>query len=194
MPNISEPAPLDGEFLDDLEVLYSDEAVGEPRLAVREAWDQGADINKGFGGKYVWLIPHYTREESHGSTSWAIMITNIVQSGRADLAKGAGGYFRYLDRYSVREKAERIREVYLIRGKEHLEEAKTKGWISGHTDDINRDRGGDYLYLVWKNVPKVQRAGLAAEEHNKEQVEETKAVVKIDPVNAEKFGAEVAKA
>ena len=72
--------------------------------------------------------------------------------GARDLAKGAGGKFRYLFPRDSRDSPLRITEIALIRRKEdrmppHLEPGTL--WHAG-TLDINSGRGGDYLFLVWK--------------------------------------------
>lgn len=68
---------------------------------------------------------------------------------RLDLAKGAGGAFRYLLPFCNPQTADRICALGLLRSSEAVG-TPPEGY-TGMTSDINKDRGGSYLYLVWKS-------------------------------------------
>jgi hypothetical protein len=66
-----------------------------------------------------------------------------------DLAKGAGGDYRYLR--LERDGGTKIREVRLLRRGDEADFAVVRALgFDGASDDINKGRGGDYLYIVWK--------------------------------------------
>ncbi|KAK6526200.1 hypothetical protein TWF281_011235 [Arthrobotrys megalospora] len=90
---------------------------------------------------------------SRGMTDIRLWITDYNDGLNDDLAKGAGGKYRYLLPEENIEN-EYITEVALWRGK--LDSAPY-GWKwaydPGVAADINSGRGGDYLYLVYKGDP-----------------------------------------
>ena len=82
-----------------------------------------------------------------------MLITGSSQSGLDDLAKGAGGDYRYLIPKAEVHVDKKIRRLALYR-KSNGEGPVKSGDIAGrgYTDfspDINAGRGGDYLHLIW---------------------------------------------
>ncbi|EGX44456.1 hypothetical protein TWF569_001670 [Orbilia oligospora] len=107
-----------------------------------------ADINHGQKGEYVFI--HADRDpHGRGITDVRLLITD-EDYGSGDLAKGAGGKYRYLI-CSEEISNGYITDVALYRG--HLDSAPY-GWKRAyHPDvsaDINYGRGGDYLYFIYK--------------------------------------------
>jgi len=118
------------KYVSDIIVVYQDNA-GPATDCLPE------DINKGFEGKYVYIKPIYTTTESQGVTSFSLIIDKNSKSGYDDLAKGTGGDYRYL--IPERGSGRKIKNVFLSEN--------VQG--DGHTGDINKNRGGRYLYLCW---------------------------------------------
>ncbi|KAK6352055.1 hypothetical protein TWF718_005204 [Orbilia javanica] len=114
-----------------------------------------ADINHGHKGEYVFI--HVERDpHARGMTDVALFITDSDE-GDGDLAKGAGGKYRYLiPREEISEGY--IVEVALWRG--HIDSAPY-GWKWAYhpyvSADINNGRGGDYLYFLYKQGDLGQR-------------------------------------
>ena len=98
--------------------------------------------------RYVWLIPVFTSTASAAVTGFSIAIQKSADPAFNDLAKGAGGDYRYLLLENDAEQAEKVTEVALLRLGEALVE-RPAGW-DGNTIDINKGRGKTYLYLLWK--------------------------------------------
>jgi len=98
------------------------------------------DINKGYGGDYVWLRPIYTYNSSEGANSFHVEIYDHKHYDKIeDLARGAGGAYRYLVPSHSGNCCDKIRDVWLS----DFQNGR------GFTKDINEGRGGRYLYLNW---------------------------------------------
>ncbi|CAK7223404.1 hypothetical protein SBRCBS47491_005196 [Sporothrix bragantina] len=135
-----------GEFFSWFEVSYSED---KPHGSIDEINGQSADINKGFGGSYVWL----TAKRASGARTMVDKIWTDISGDKDprrddDLAKGAGGDYRYLSWSNDMNATHYITDVALWRSGDEKNSAP-QGW-HGKTGDINRGRGGDYLYLVWR--------------------------------------------
>lgn len=96
---------------DTQQVLYDDD---QPANTVGEINGQSADINKGYGGKcvfillltvmtlltpvlrYVWLRVHRANSPSATVNNIWVHIGDDDNSGSQDLAMGAGGDYRFL--------------------------------------------------------------------------------------------------
>ncbi|KAK4466129.1 hypothetical protein QBC42DRAFT_330831 [Cladorrhinum samala] len=126
---------------------------------VHELTGKSADINKGHKGKYVWLIPEYTFDTSQAATGFEIRIQGNAMSGLMDLAKDAGGDYRYAFVDHDQYKDQKVTDARLIRSGSQLSAAQQvemiknqglgNGWVGG-VRDINENRGGDYLYLAYR--------------------------------------------
>ena len=81
----------------------------------------------------------------------AILHNGGGNSSLQDMAKGAGGAYRYLKQQDGRDAPVRITDVALFRSKKQqfLSVDPSNGWHES-TFDINEGRGGDFLYVVWK--------------------------------------------
>lgn len=82
-----------------------------------------------------------------------VVIQKSEEEGRDDLASGAGGKYRYLFPQPQENNSDKITDVQLFRSDSHLhsDELADMGF-QGMSSDINEDRDGDYLYLVWKTI------------------------------------------
>ncbi|KAI0739512.1 hypothetical protein C8Q80DRAFT_1357391 [Daedaleopsis nitida] len=117
---------------------------------VREFTGLSDDINYQFGGKYVWLVPQYTENASQGVTGFEIVIQGSADGSMQDLAKGAGGDYRYLLIKTDVTQERKVTQVTLLRQDSALSGVPA-GW-DGATIDINKGRGKTYLYLLWKTA------------------------------------------
>ncbi|KAK4210224.1 hypothetical protein QBC37DRAFT_292952 [Rhypophila decipiens] len=134
-----------GEFFTSFEVCYNDDA---PPGCINEINGQSADINKGFGGSYVWLIPHRAPKPTWMVDNLWTDIRGDDDPGAKDHAKGAGGDYRYFKWSNNMNATHYVTDVALWRSDDRQDNPPS-GW-DHKTDDINRGRGGDYLYLVWR--------------------------------------------
>lgn len=74
--------------------------------------------------------------------------------GYNDLAKDAGGDFRYLIPQVEVHLEDKIQKLALYRksnneGPVKMSDIKDRGYTN-YSTDINAGRGGDYLHLIWK--------------------------------------------
>ncbi|KAK0481302.1 hypothetical protein IW261DRAFT_1562591 [Armillaria novae-zelandiae] len=109
------------EFIKDVKVVYSDEASGQPD-------------GRGFGGKYVSLVPVYTKDIREAAVSFEVIIQAdpIHEEGLPiSLQARVATTGRSSDRYT----------------KEYI---RSLGYDDS-TDDINKGREKDFLYLFWKS-------------------------------------------
>ncbi|KAI0404132.1 hypothetical protein F4802DRAFT_607591 [Xylaria palmicola] len=138
-------------YVSGVKVSYGETA---PSDKIEEINKGEADINNGFGGEYVWLTTEWTDDLDKAATYFEVRITGSAQAGLDDLAKGAGGDYRYLIAQQDAHVEKKIRRLALYR-KSNSEGPVTSSDIAGrgYTDfstDINAGRGGDYLHLIWQ--------------------------------------------
>lgn len=95
---------------------------------------------------FVWLVPEFTSDPEKASTSFNIVIQPDANPDFQDLAKGAGGNYRYL--HPHRGASQKITQVNLLRLDNPISDLPAG--YNGKTSDINKDREGTYLYLIWK--------------------------------------------
>ncbi len=100
--------------------------------------------------RYVWLVPEYTNDPNIAASAFEVSVQTIAQSGYDDLAKGAGGDFRYLIPQCNTQARAKIREIELLRSAEVIVTPPV-GW-DGMTKNINIGRQKTFLYVLWKNA------------------------------------------
>ena len=100
--------------------------------------------------RYVWIVPVYTEDVSNAVTGFDVVIQSQQNPDLDDLAKGAGGDYRYLLTRIDAEEDRKVTQLILFRSDSALDGVPI-GW-DGITADINKGRGKTYLYLVWKNI------------------------------------------
>lgn len=115
----------------DIEVVY-----GHAFSTDRHTLPQ--DINKGYQGSYVYLKPIFTTNRNEAATKFKLKI-GIFSLPHRDLAKGAGGAYRYLLPVNDIAVNKKITRIWLSENQEG----------DGYTSDINKNRGGRFLYLNW---------------------------------------------
>ncbi|KAG4070498.1 hypothetical protein HA402_005730 [Bradysia odoriphaga] len=132
-----------------IQVVYTSSSSKKPPNAIEEMYGMSADINSGFGGDYVWLVPIWTTYMMEGVTKIHFVVQMSWNSTYSDLAAGAGGGYRYLKMEKDIGSSKRIKSVGLLRSSKHIKDIREFGWDE-RTSDINENRGGNYLYLCWK--------------------------------------------
>ncbi|KAI9034847.1 uncharacterized protein KD926_005195 [Aspergillus affinis] len=141
------------KFLADIKVETGDSEFSEPSDAIKMVGNGKPDVNKGQDGDYVWLVPVWTTQVSDAATNVQVVIQDSEEDGHDDLASGAGGKYRYLFPQAQENNSDKIIDVQLYRSKDSLSsDALGDMGFQGMSSDINEDRGGDYLYLLWKTI------------------------------------------
>ncbi|KAH7098458.1 hypothetical protein BKA62DRAFT_660766, partial [Auriculariales sp. MPI-PUGE-AT-0066] len=131
-------------YIGGITVVYGDNINQKPSNAISEINSNDPDINKGFKGKFVWLVPEWTSNPTKAVGNFEIVISDLEISGMQDLSKGAGGKYRYLRPYRDNHRAI---EIGLLRLRT-IKMTKPYGGWDAITTDINEGRGGDFLYIL----------------------------------------------
>ncbi|KAI0260945.1 hypothetical protein BC834DRAFT_898168 [Gloeopeniophorella convolvens] len=132
-------------------VIYTGSASSAPADRVRDLHGGADDINKGFGGEYVWLVPIWSTDTKQALSGFDLAIQGMPDARFSDLAKGAGGDWRYLIPARAPGAGAFITDVRLVR-RDSWAGSPPAGY-TGQSGDINRGRKGDWLYLVWRTTP-----------------------------------------
>lgn len=104
---------------------------------------------KQFFNSYVWLTPNFGTA-GVAATSFVIFISKDPISGYEDLAKGAGGDYRYQKQLADPQDLSKVSLVKLLRTDSAIT-GPPEGY-SGISEDINKGRGKTYLYLIWQDT------------------------------------------
>ncbi|PYI23985.1 hypothetical protein BO99DRAFT_428252 [Aspergillus violaceofuscus CBS 115571] len=140
------------DWLNSLYPVYGDHENEKPSNTIPVVDDKNGDINAGFGGKYVWLVANYIRDPQNCLHNIKIVVSDTEKPGQMDLTKKAGGQYRYLETSTVAAEGFGISNLKLLRSTDEVSSTDLRGLgYRGWTADINAGRGGDYLYLVWRN-------------------------------------------
>ncbi|KAG5352798.1 hypothetical protein C0989_000460 [Termitomyces sp. Mn162] len=141
-------------FVKGLKVVYSDSHLDAPTDRIRDVFGGSDEINYMYGGKYVWLVPMMTTMVSEAINHFDLVITSNADPHHDDLAKGAGGAYRYLIPVKKTTTDLLMTELTLARFSSDVHLLLSTMFYphlpKGFTTDINMERGGEYLYLVWK--------------------------------------------
>ena len=98
----------------------------------------------------MWLVPFYTYNANEAAVRFQLIIQDNGDSSLDDLAKGAGGAYRYLKAIADGTNPNKITDLALQRsGNSVAFPSGANSTYSGHTGDINQGRKKDYLYLLW---------------------------------------------
>uniref|UniRef100_T1IV27 Uncharacterized protein n=1 Tax=Strigamia maritima TaxID=126957 RepID=T1IV27_STRMM len=138
-------------FLKTISVVYTEDAVSKPSNSLVEVDGWNTDINDGFNGDYVWLVPVWTTNPAEAATSIEVIIQGHRNDHYSDMAKGAVGSFRYLKMIHDFVSTQRITKLKLWRTPHRDVTPSTRGW-KHWTGDINVNRKGDFLYVCWEAV------------------------------------------
>ncbi|OTA65850.1 hypothetical protein K449DRAFT_403327 [Hypoxylon sp. EC38] len=141
-------------YIKETDVIYGTSSSEAPETRVHEWFDQGDDINEGFGGSYVWLVPVYTLDPDEAATSFNIIIQSNPVEGWKDLAKGAGGSYRYIRAAQDSSVSNKAIDLALVRTEDAAPARDILARLGPNWDgasrDINENRGGAYLYFAWQ--------------------------------------------
>ncbi|KAE8144795.1 hypothetical protein BDV25DRAFT_145266 [Aspergillus avenaceus] len=140
------------QYLADLIVIYATNAYAKPDGLVDELQGATPDINNGHGGFFTWLVPRWTETPSKAITSLSILISDSEHRNYNDMALNLPKGHRYV--IPERDGDKPITKVGLYRTpdehtSEEIEARIRESGYTNYTTDINKNRGGDYLYLVW---------------------------------------------
>ena len=98
----------------------------------------------------VYLYPRYTLLYEEAISGLSLILKDNPDSSKTDLAMGSSGQYRYLDIERDSDiDATKICDVMLLRGKQRV--GLPEEWDGMF--DLNRSRGTEFLYLVWKESP-----------------------------------------
>ncbi|GJJ07058.1 hypothetical protein Clacol_001257 [Clathrus columnatus] len=141
---LSAQAPL---YVSGMNVAYGTHPSQEPDGALTEINHNNDDVNAGFNGSYVWLVPTFTSNAKDAVTGFNILIQEKSDSRYKDLARGSGGDYRYcVPLYDIHYIA-RVTNVRLLRSDDPVP-GPPRGY-QRMSIDINKGRGHSYLYLIW---------------------------------------------
>jgi hypothetical protein len=99
---------------------------------------------------YVWLVPTYTYNAAEAAVRFDLFIQDKPHDGWSDLAKGAGGSYRYLEPASDSNNPTKLTDLKLYRSDNGVGAFPVP--YTGHTTDINANRKKTFLYLIWSSV------------------------------------------
>ena len=98
----------------------------------------------------VYLYPRYTLLYEEAISGLSLILKDNPDSSKTDLAMGSSGQYRYLDIERDSDiDATKICDVMLLRSKQRV--GLPEEWDGMF--DLNRSRGTEFLYLVWKELP-----------------------------------------
>lgn len=96
----------------------------------------------------VYLYPQYTFDNREAVSKFSLRLQYESDKSKADLAKGCPKPYRYLDSDRNPNFAN-ITAISLLRSSSS--QSVPEGWDGMF--DLNKNRGTEYLYLVWRRMP-----------------------------------------
>ncbi|KAF8952976.1 hypothetical protein BDZ97DRAFT_1992103 [Flammula alnicola] len=167
-------------YIQKLNVVYGDSETQEPHDAIKcfsTTEEKSRDLNKGIGGKHVWLVPVWTEDKNLAAEGFQFVDTEWKVDPRPDsdeqerkfpnLREGCEPDTRaYIRLFPVDPEFPKgkVIKAHLFRSEEdvlghtvadviNFQNPKNhllSTWgLAGVTTDINRQRGGSYLYFGW---------------------------------------------
>ncbi|KAG5644039.1 hypothetical protein DXG03_009191 [Asterophora parasitica] len=125
-------------YLKALAVQYTGSELDAPKDRITDLNGGSSDINNRFAGEFVWLVPKYTTNTKEALTRFDFVNQGAHDDRYDDLAKGAGGNYRYL--VPVNDGSNLlITKAALLRSDNST--SKPSGW-DAKTYDINAGRFG----------------------------------------------------
>ncbi|GJE96972.1 hypothetical protein PsYK624_131820 [Phanerochaete sordida] len=139
------------EYVQRLEVVYGDDEKDAPPDCIREANGLSPNLDFNGGSKCVWLVPHYTTDAAKAATSFDVLVQAFEDPKLRDLAKRAGGEFRYVVPRADRRLADKIADVAFVRADAPLARPPAS-WHGFSINDLNKGRKKGCLYVVWRTA------------------------------------------
>lgn len=138
------PPKAPQKYVKNVEVISFDRE-NTPENVVKCCGGKGNDLNKGFGGKFTYLVAKSTTNRKDAATGFHLVRNKNSMKGKGrDFAEGAGGDHRYIERETTGNKPILWNTLELYRdGKNAYSGAKS------HTVDLNQGRKKDFLHLLW---------------------------------------------
>ncbi|RXW20933.1 hypothetical protein EST38_g4913 [Candolleomyces aberdarensis] len=156
------------EFIEYIGVVATNSSGEMPSIRVREINGGNDDINAGFKGKYISLVPVYTTNKDKAATRFDLILNDgplpaeqvaANEERRAqgkpcitDLAEGAGGLYRYLVPVADPRVTHKVTGLALLREFGGPGTDIHSLGYNGMSMDLNRSRKGDWLYVLWRTV------------------------------------------
>ncbi|RAH79623.1 hypothetical protein BO86DRAFT_381103 [Aspergillus japonicus CBS 114.51] len=129
--------------------VYGDHASDKPDNTIPVLNNDNGDINAGYGGKFVWLVAQYHDERGTGISDIRVVFSDHAREGALDLAKGAGGLYRYLEFRYGGEGERHVKQVVLARRSEPMTAATAQRLgFQDFSDNIDHGRRS-FIYLLW---------------------------------------------
>ena len=101
--------------------------------------------------RFIWLVPIFTTDTARAATSFDVLIQSYEDPKLNDLARRAGGDFRYVVPCADRKVSDKIIEVGILRADKPLARPPA-GWHGYSVNDLNKGRKKGCLYVVWKTA------------------------------------------
>ncbi|KAJ3559519.1 hypothetical protein NM688_g292 [Phlebia brevispora] len=146
----TEEVQHDTRFVSGITVEYGSKLSQQSVTYVTDIHGGGDDINMGFHGCYVWISASYTSRAADACNSFVVVVQDKEDPDRPNLAKGAGGSYRYIVPVSDASNDRRITYIRLLRT--HSAVSTPPNGYSGMSTNLNDGRGGDFLYLIWRDT------------------------------------------
>ncbi|KAG6884399.1 hypothetical protein C0995_010336 [Termitomyces sp. Mi166 len=150
-------------FIKGVKVVYGDDISDRPVERVHSwrgaPFKQGRtdDVNAGYGGKYVFLVPEITTNVNEALTRFEIIITDKTLKSENSLSKGSSGKNRYLRPVRDKNNNMYITDLMLAwykrtpNGNYTIDRDIWPNLPKGYdTTSINDGRKGPDEFLVWK--------------------------------------------
>jgi len=142
------------EFVSNIKVVYGNSEFEKPDDCLKDVQGGSSDINAGYGGNYVWLVPEWSTTVKDACTGFDVVIKDAGDpNSPPDLAKGAGGHFRFLVPVRDSRNGEKVVAIALLRSTPNYGSFEQSVGYNRISHDLNRHRGGDFLHVVYKVLP-----------------------------------------
>ncbi|KIP01434.1 hypothetical protein PHLGIDRAFT_80597, partial [Phlebiopsis gigantea 11061_1 CR5-6] len=138
-------------YVERLDVVFGNDENDMPTDCIHAISGQNSNIDFQAGGKFIWLVPIYTTDVARAATSFDVLIQSYEDPKLNDLARRAGGDFRYVVPRADRKLSDKIVEVGILRSDKPLGRPPP-GWHGYCVNDLNKGRRKGCLYVVWKSA------------------------------------------
>ncbi|KAI4214692.1 MAG: hypothetical protein LQ351_002765 [Letrouitia transgressa] len=148
------------QFFSGFETVYGDREDEKPANGIREIGSQSTNLNEGFDGKFVWIVPQFSLsngKRARQSVIWCVRRGNnsefpYTNGGHTDdLSGGDGGLHRYLfwGHTLITPGFRNAGIVDVALWRTDTVQLRPPTGFRVLSANLNEDRGGDFLYLVY---------------------------------------------